>query len=522
MFENFNLKNEDKKYLTATILFSTILVAYYINFNTQLGIHCSDVYLYLLNALYFTGTPIHYPENIYLSPIICFLTSLLFRLGLVDKIAIFIVTGAISIIGNVGLYLLLKRYFNGILSLTGVIVYATCTLNLAWLANGSLDISAVTLTIWIALLGIIAIKENPKYYRYLFILLALGFFTRYTTMLIFPGLVLYYVYENGFKIKSEDRKDLLIGILLGIGVFGIIISIIYVMSNGNLLLTDQFTRRISNTTGSVKDPAYNPDIYYYLKNMLNFISNSHTGFDGNPKLENPTVISYLIGAIMVIGTAIWLKTSRLQPKKQHLISLILFAVAILTFKEISSMITVVIVFLGLYILGKDSDYKVAYFMAGWILANMIFFSAFEIKVNRYILPIFPALIYFIVKSIDIIHENVKVHKNIIPLILIVLFVVQGFAFTFTYVDTHEFSAQEDISNYIITHDDNYKNVKIGAYNMRPYLWYLGYNVTGIESSAVSAIDSSNITYYISDKQLDLNNYTEIKTVDKLHLYKLNF
>ena len=105
--------------------------------------------------------------------------------------------------------------------------------------------------------------------------------------------------------------------------------------------------------------------------------------------------------------------------------------------------------------------------------------------------------------------------------MIALFVIQGFAFTFTFDDTQEFKALEDISDYIMDYDENYQNVKIGAYNMRPYLWYLGYNVTGIESTNIDAIDNSNVTYYISNTPLDLNNYHEIKTVDILHLYEIN-
>ena len=106
---NFNIN--DKKELILITLISTALVAYYINFNMHLGIYCSDVYVYLLNALYFAGTNVHSPKSIYLSPVICFLTSLLFDLGFVDKISIFIVTGIFAIIGNIGLYLLLKLKF---------------------------------------------------------------------------------------------------------------------------------------------------------------------------------------------------------------------------------------------------------------------------------------------------------------------------------------------------------------------------------------------------------------------------
>ena len=109
MLKEFNLNKKDKAYLIAILLFSTILVGYYINFNNSIGIACSDVYVYLLNALFYTGEKISTTSFVYISPVICFLTSLLFRIGLVDKLAIFIVTGLFAIIGNIGLYILLRK-----------------------------------------------------------------------------------------------------------------------------------------------------------------------------------------------------------------------------------------------------------------------------------------------------------------------------------------------------------------------------------------------------------------------------
>ena len=100
---NFNALKDNKELILITII-STILVAYYINFNNNLGIYCSDVYVYLLNALYYAGTNIHSTKSIYLSPAVCFLTSLIFELGYVDKVAIFIVTGIFAIIGNIGMF----------------------------------------------------------------------------------------------------------------------------------------------------------------------------------------------------------------------------------------------------------------------------------------------------------------------------------------------------------------------------------------------------------------------------------
>ena len=77
ILKDLNIRKDDYLYLGLIIAISAILTYYYINFNHGLGIYCSDVYIYLLNALYFTGTNINSMQTIYLSPVICFLTSLL-------------------------------------------------------------------------------------------------------------------------------------------------------------------------------------------------------------------------------------------------------------------------------------------------------------------------------------------------------------------------------------------------------------------------------------------------------------
>ena len=266
---NFNVK--DKKELILLTVISLILVAYYINFNNNLGIYCSDVYVYLLNALYYAGTNIHSTRSIYLSPVVCFLTSLIFRAGLVDKVAIFICTGILAILGNIGLYLLLRQRFDELLSFTGSILYATFALNLTWLSNGSLDIPAVTFTIWLVYFSILAIKKNPKYYILVFPLFVLGFFTRYTVGLILPPLILYYFLEKSFKIKLEEVKYMLIGLVLAAALFALIASTIMSMGGGELVFDNMISGGISGNIGSTHDNAYNPDLGYYLFNMGNFI-----------------------------------------------------------------------------------------------------------------------------------------------------------------------------------------------------------------------------------------------------------
>ena len=206
---------------------------------------------------------------------------------------------------------------------------------------------------------------------------------------------------------------------------------------------------------------------------------------------------------------------------KKIVGIIICLIALVTFTHFSSTITIILTLIGLYLIGKDSKYKMGIFMLAWILSYLIFQSYYIVKVNRYIIPIFPALVYFIIVAVEEINTKID-RKNILPIILIVLFLIQGFAFTYTFEDTNEFNAPEQMTDYIKANVDNWSEIQIGNYNIRPYYWYLGLNSPGIESSNPQKIIESNVTYYISNiEQKNLTNYTEIKQIENLHLYKKN-
>ena len=516
-----NLNRKDFYFLGAIIILSLILSVYYIDFNMKLGIYCSDIYVYLLNALYFTGTNINSTQTISLSPVICFLTSILFQFGLKDQIAILIISAIFAIFGNIGLYLLFKTKFNEILSFCGVILYSTSAIYLTWFANGSVDIPAVSITIWIVLLEIMAIKTNPKYYQILIPTIAIGFFTRYTIILILPVLALYYLYNKGFKIEKTDLKYLLRGVLFGLITTAIILIPLMNMGNGYLGANAQISNGMSGDKGSVTDLAYNTDISYYLVNFLNFISATKIIFaNRTPVLENPSIQSFVVLAILTIGSLLFIVKNKFEAKKEKIIGIIILLIALLSFNHISSFITIILAFMGLLLVGKDSSNKNGIVMLSWILVYLIFFSYYSIKVNRYILPTIPPLAYLILASVELIHEKIKINTNILPIILIALFLIQGFTLCLAFEDTNQFTAPHEMSDYIKSEIPDYENQTIGVYNMRPYHWYLGKNVTGIESNATTDIANANITYYISDiAKNDLNNFKELKTIDKLYLYE---
>ena len=519
--KDLNLNRKDFYFIGATTILSLIISIYYIDFNLKLGIYCSDIYVYLLNALYFTGININSTNTISLSPIICFLTSIFFYFGIKDQLAILIVSAIFAIFGNIGLYLLFKTRFNEILSFCGVILYSTSSIYLTWFANGSVDIPAVSITIWIVLMAIMAIKINPKYYQILIPTLVIGFFTRYTVILILPVLVLYYLYIKGFKIEKHDFKYLLRGFIFGLLTTAIIIIPIMNMGNGYFGANAQISSGMSGNKGSSTDLAYNTDISYYLINFINFISATKISFaNRTPLLENPNIQSFVVLAILTFGSILFIAKNKFEPKKEKILGIIILLIALLSFNNISSFITILLVFLGLLLLGKDSASKTGITMISWILVYLIFFSYFSIKVNRYIIPAIPPLVYLILSSIELIHEKVKFNDNIIPIILIILFIIQGFTLCFAFEDTNQFIAPQEMSDYIKSEIPDYENQTIGVYNMRPYHWYLGENVTGIESNNTTEIENANITYYISDiPKNDLDNFRELKSIDKLYLYE---
>ena len=111
---DMNINSEDKYYLLLLLGFSIFLVMFLIDFHLKRGAFNSDIYVYLEGALDLAGINYNHlssPSWISNSPVIIFLTSLLFRLGYVDYSSIFIVTGFFSMLGIFSMYSFLKIRF---------------------------------------------------------------------------------------------------------------------------------------------------------------------------------------------------------------------------------------------------------------------------------------------------------------------------------------------------------------------------------------------------------------------------
>ena len=609
--KDININRMDSPYILFLLIFTSLITINLIFFNNQLGIYCSDVFIYLLNSLNYAGVNIDANATMYLSPVLCMITGGIFRLGYVNVNALYIVTGIFAIFGNLGFYILLKKRFNKTLSLIGSILLFSLSLNLLWLANGTLDIPAIGLSIWSILFFTLAVDKNPKYYIPSLLLFVLSIFTRYTAGLIIPVLLIYFFgkYDlfqcldkllsdrESFKesakafLKTSEVKYIIIALITSVSLT---IIFLYFISGyvTNLGFLSQSSAVSSGLKTSTVDSAFTTNTYFYITNFLNFLFSNNIIFKGNiPSLYNPNIISYLVFFITIIGLIIGglklkyqkkrhinlngltdfksenkietvtkttdykvknekivskpikktvkeplFKTKKLEPLLK-LIFIITLIFAVLSFDKISSTITLILISFDILILNSLlKNHKIKYLnldlaMIAWFLVYLIAFTYINIKVNRYILTVMPAFVYFFTVGLNYISQELDFNLNIfkhkintsqlLAVILIIIFVFSAFTFTSTVTIDQEIKSPELISNYLKHYDPDYESKNIGVYNKRPFSWFLHKDLFGIDKYHRDYLEQSDLTYYISNEKVNLTNYHQIQKEGNLYLYQRN-
>jgi hypothetical protein len=562
---DLNIFKNDFFHLFILTVFSILITYTLINFNQVLGIYCSDVFIYLSNSLVFAG----YQSSVmylYLSPVICILTAILFKLGFLSEAALYIVTGIFCIFANIGIYVLLKNKFSSLLSLCGAFLFGSFSLTLLWWANGTLDVPAIALSIWTIIFTVLAVDKDSKYYMIAIPLFVLAVFTRYTALFLLPLILLHYLSKHDFftnldllivnrqefsiklksYIKSEEFRNILKSCAIAF-VLLVLFSATILAYGSNLSFLTQSSTFASGSKGEVIDNAYTTDTFFYLHDFPNFLFSDYVSFDNViPVLNGSNPMSFFLIGLFAIGILlsgyklINAKKKEESKYKYHLgiLFVVLLAISILCFK-INSLITITILLIDLVILfsffrkiGIDRElYSTDMLMLAWFLVYFLFFTFLNIKVNRYIITVFPAFIYFVIYALNEILDLSKKFKffelkkqnilNIIPIILIVFCIFSAFTFTSTVHYNEDFNKNKVIADYLTEYDSDYMSKDVAVFHQRSYNWFLKMYTIPITDDQLDYLESSNITYYISDDNFNLSNYTIIYQKEGLYLYERN-
>ena len=562
ILEDLNISRNDFFYLFILTVFSVLITYILMNFNQAIGIYCSDVFVYLSNSLVFAGFESS-RGYLYLSPLICFLTSILFRLGFLSEMSLYLITGIFGILANIGIYVLLKNKFSSLLSLCGAFLFGSFSLNLLWWANGTLDIPAVALSVWTIIFIVLAIDRDSKYYMIAIPLFVLAVFTRYTALFLLPLILLYYLSNHDFftnldllildrekfakkiksYIKSEEFRNILKSFAIAF-VLLLLFSVSILVLGSHLSFLTQSSTFASGAKGETIDNAYTTDTSFYLHDFPNFLYSDYVSIENHiPVLYGFNLMSLLLIGLALIGIFIFIyklfkakkEDSKFNKLAAVLLALLLF-ISILCFK-INSIITITLLlidFVILFALFKKSGinrelYSINILMLAWFLVYFIFFTFLNIKVNRYIITVFPAFIYFVIYALNEILDcagklNFLEFKkqnllNLIPIILIVFCIFSAFAFSSTVHYNEDFNRNKVIADYLMEYDQDYDSKEIAVFNQRSYNWFLKDNTIPLTDEQLDYLESSNITYYISDGNFDLANYTMIYQKEGLFLYE---
>ena len=583
--DDLNLNKKDRVHLIIAILFSLMITLKLIDFHSSGGIYFPDKALYLISSLYYAGMDYYHIidlHDLFYSPIISFLTSLLFRAGLVDQAAISIVTAIFGFLGFIGFYIFLRNRFNPLLCLTGVVIFGSLSVVLLNLSSGLLDIPSTAISIWVLVFAIMAIDKNPKYFLISFPLLVIGFFTRYTSGFVLPLIILYYLMKRDLiqnidyllvdkqivkekllkYLKTKEFKYLLISFLFSIILVAIICKFFILDYGGSLTFLEQsvntFNGHKASTTGI--DVVYNK--LYYLENFSKTLFHNQRSFN----LTLARLLYTILGVGSLFGLiSVFKNRDKINYKNSYktkyfdkiLISLviILFILVFLSFKVLSNhMMANIFLLMSLVILFsliKNFDVNVDIqalniLTIAYFLIYLIFMSIFPTKDTRYALPLIPPFIYFIIWGLNNIIEYLKDYKSIlnintthisklIPILIIGIFMISTFSFVAPLKIEKKPVKSIDFINYkgspndllnatqcIIDNDLNYhsKTFASNYHNYRMIKWYLKENVTFINEDP-NLIDKSGVDYAILNNNVHLKNYHIIYNCSDFYVYYKN-
>lgn len=539
------------------ILITLGITAYILSVRIRIGVPYWDVFNYLNNALFFAGMDGGGVIS-YLHPLIPFLTSLFFRMGYVSINVIFIITSVIFVFGVIGFYLLLKERFTPIQSLAGSLIFISLPVVFPWVASGGIDIPGVSFSIWTVYFMVRGLKKD---YRFLYLVLPffiLSFLARYTAGLIIVPLFIYLLMNiPTLKKYIKNRKFLstiFMELLALIGALGFFFTKLGTTEAVLKLVISAMT----TSPSAVDDVAYNPNNFYYLQNLINYISiwpfQDLYRHMLNPSLASASILAYIISLIVAIGLLLYvhqfLRSEKGKEKVFHL-NIKSAKVILLGFLIVLTLISIyyksfifgeIFTGIAIYLLFRlnkdhsDCKFKFDLLFLSWFAAYLIFHSILPIKVDRYFITMVPAFVYFITLGLIEFTEKTKQIKypqlnTTLVYLFIVLILLSSITASYT-GHTQKKTFTKDIgraSAWLMEFDADYQNKIISSDYPNAVSWYLKKNVVGgfpkdynNSQKFSNYLQKNNVEYYIdsmSRPHPDIPGYHIIKHFGVVAVYQ---
>lgn len=535
----------------------TIIMASFLSVvQIGIGVNYFDVFNYLNVALFYAGIIDGGSNMLSIPPLIPFLTSLFFRVGLVSGSVIIILDAVIFVFGVMGLYLLFNERFDENQSFAGCLIYISLPLIISWAASGSLDVPAISFSIWAVYFMVVGVKKHSKYLYLAIPMFVLAVLTRYTAALLILPLMLYLFMSSDLK---RGMKTHLTHLIIALGMVTPFLIYIYLKINYLSYLVLLVTEPVvTGKAFGVGDAAYNPNNLYYLYNMFNYIGvgplkGSYFQIF-SPSQGSPSILSYITVALVLCGLGIYVyriiswkirENDELDKFKiiEGIVLLFLLVASVISFFYAPYLITDVIVFfvcLLIYKVFRGSgigNLKLDLLFLYWFFTFFIMHSAVPLKLDRYFITTTPALAYFIILGLSVLIEKYKPlikNENLkkwgLYSIVGLIFLVSSTATFIGHTPNNcLINYIEPTTQWLEEYDPNYEDKVIYSDYSPAVTWSMKKMViTGVmrdykdTDDFTSMLINSNAEYYIdvfSEPKPTLKGYREIKKTDLITIYQ---
>lgn len=490
-----------------------------------------DTYAFLNNALTMAGKSTYY--EISRPPVMPFLTSIFFRLGWASPLVLYLIDGLVFIFGAAGLYLLARLRFSSLPSLVVSLIFISIPDVVENVAFGITDVFAISLSIWMIYLTILAVERNPRYYLIVPPLFIVAFLTRFTAaVMIFP--ILFYLFLRGNLLRNI--RAVAEGLSLAALIVIADLAYTYQLAKGDVFV--QFsapyalatTTRIAEVKGLTGAPTGSR--FYFV---INFV-----------KLLSPSVFGYLFAALFVAGVALFL-TGLFRSAKQDkagvaavALSVGLLVAVYLVFSEINFVFADAIILAILLVVlhswfDIDQKQAVSLVMFFWFITFLTYHSHQAVKVPRYFLTLTPTVAFFGAYAFDSVLNLLKrinlrktVYVIVTILLMLGLLTSTGLATNISYQKiAHSPDWQvpgfQEASEWLLKHSK--KSDLIYADNFVTAAWYMRRPIRAMQyfedpRAFNHELEKYNADYFISIWHgEDFPSYYVLKKIGATSIYK---
>lgn len=563
---NFKEHKKDLIAISSLLVIVTAITFILLNTDGKAGVYyVRDVFFYLNNALFYAGYDIGLTSTQGLSPLIPMITSIFFRMGFISDFTIIAISSSFYIFAALGMYFLLRLRFNEVLSFSGSMILVTFPLVIVWVTKGMLDIPGMCMSIWAIYFTILSFRKNTKFLYVAFPLIMLGFFTRYTVLLMVPVMLIQFLMvDNPIDYIKTNIKDIIVGVGAGALVFAAFVGI-YSYLNIGLFFVSQGSDITNSTYNALVTPN---NVLYYINNIPIYLgTKSFIPYSLKPGTflntpirwigGRPSIISNILIAILIIGIILYLiklfsrKNREIFKKENKILKLAIFIIALIAFRVtylnvsiVTSIIIISISLLALYKLlnkAEMDDFNLDSIMFYWMVVNFLFITYYHVKVDRYFMPILPAAAYFMILSIELILDRLpeNVHfekiKIIAPIGLVCIILLCLGVFSLSN-EPHTFdnqmhpnfftaaSEEKAVGAWLTEHDPDYMNKTIWADRGGDMTFLLKKRITSCEkesedSNFTDKMVKHNVSYFITKDNKTIGEpYTHLYQNGEVHLY----